>query len=198
MIGLALVVAINSLGSSFLSSISEEFDESFARDLTVQPRGFAPGQGPQQTIAPDLQARLEQIPEAKIVTPRAPRLRRPTCPVEEGQLDPLGLAVRLRPRESTTTSMRPSWTGRGLARGDLPHAGQRPGEIGKGYADEAGIEVGDTMVLAGPSGTRDAKVAAIVETVFAGGQSVGMSLETIEADLRHQRRLPARPEGDLR
>jgi putative ABC transport system permease protein len=51
MIGLALVVGINSLGASFLNTIEREFDEDFARDLTVQPRGFAPGQGPQQTIA---------------------------------------------------------------------------------------------------------------------------------------------------
>ena len=31
------------VGASFLRSIEEEFDRSFARDLTVQPRGFAPG-----------------------------------------------------------------------------------------------------------------------------------------------------------
>ena len=41
--------------------------------------------------------------------------------------------------------------------------------VGQGYADEAEIEVGDTLVLEGPSGTRRAEVAAIVETVFAGG-----------------------------
>ena len=51
LIGLALVVAVNSLGSSFLKTISDEFDRAFARDLTVQPRGLSPGQGPQQTIA---------------------------------------------------------------------------------------------------------------------------------------------------
>lgn len=52
--------------------------------------------------------------------------------------------------------------------------------VGKGYADEAGIEVGDRIELEGPSGSRTARVATIVDTVFAGGQSVGMSLETIE------------------
>ena len=67
MIGLALVVGINSLGSSFLNSIEQEFDESFARDLTVQPRGFAPGQGPQQTIAKGLAKRIERVPEAAVV-----------------------------------------------------------------------------------------------------------------------------------
>jgi putative ABC transport system permease protein len=51
--------------------------------------------------------------------------------------------------------------------------------IGQGYADEAKIKVGDTMKLDGPSGRRDAKVAGIVDTVFAGGQTVGMSLRTM-------------------
>src|SRR5207244_2786640 len=67
MIGLALVVAVNSLGSSFLKTISDEFDRDFARDLTVQPQGLAPGQGPQQTIAKGLRNRLARIPEAKVV-----------------------------------------------------------------------------------------------------------------------------------
>ena len=67
MVGLALVVAVNSLGSSFLKTISDEFDRSFARDLTVQPHGFAPGEGPQQTIANGLRDRLARIPEAKVV-----------------------------------------------------------------------------------------------------------------------------------
>ena len=51
--------------------------------------------------------------------------------------------------------------------------------VGHGYADEAGIKVGDTMRLKGPSGTREAKVAGLVDTVFAGGQTVGMSLQTM-------------------
>ena len=66
-IGLALVVAVNSLGSSFLKSIDDEFDRDFARDLTVQPQGFAPGQGPQQTIANGLHRRLARIPQAAVV-----------------------------------------------------------------------------------------------------------------------------------
>src|SRR4029450_6148655 len=51
--------------------------------------------------------------------------------------------------------------------------------VGQGYADEAGIEVGDELVLEGPSGRRRAPVAAIVQTVFAGGQTVSMSLGTM-------------------
>ena len=50
--------------------------------------------------------------------------------------------------------------------------------VGKGYADEEDIEVGDTLRLEGPSGDAAARVAGIVETVLFGGQTVGMSLQT--------------------
>ena len=51
--------------------------------------------------------------------------------------------------------------------------------VGKGFADEEDIEVGDTLQLEGPSDDRKARVAGIVETVLFGGQTVGMSLETL-------------------
>jgi len=51
--------------------------------------------------------------------------------------------------------------------------------VGKGYADEQQIEPGDTLRLEGPSGERTARVVGIVETVLFGGQTVGMSLETM-------------------
>ena len=39
--------------------------------------------------------------------------------------------------------------------------------------------MGDTLRLEGPSGDQKARVAGIVETVLFGGQTVGMSLETL-------------------
>jgi putative ABC transport system permease protein len=179
MIGLALVVGINSLGASFLNSIEREFDESFARDLTVQPRGFAPGQGPQQTIAKDLGRRLERIPEAAVVTPErfvfVPDLPR----LESDRSGPQGLVLAFDPASYAavdTTEL----DGGGASREEVFRRMTR-GEVtvGSGYADEAGIEVGDTLVLEGPSGRHQARVAATVDTVFAGGQTVSMSLETM-------------------
>ena len=67
MIGLALVVAVNSLGASFLDSIEEEFDRAFARDLSVRPAGFSPGEGPQQTIAKQVRERLAKLPETGVI-----------------------------------------------------------------------------------------------------------------------------------
>ena len=60
---------------------------------------------------------------------------------------------------------------RRIARGEVT--------VGEGYADEEDIEPGDTLRLEGPSGERTARVVGIVETVLFGGQTVGMSLETM-------------------
>ncbi len=178
MIGLALVVAVNTLGSSFLHTISDELDKSFARDLTVQPRNFAPGQGPQQTIAKGLAKRLAALPDAEVVTAQS-LISVPHLPSKRGSDDdPPGLLIAFDPEAYPDVDSTDFDTGstreagfRRMAAGGV--------SIGRGYADEAGIEVGDTMVLEGPSGRRTAKVAGIVDTVFAGGQTVGMSRETM-------------------
>src|SRR5215211_5151252 len=98
MIGLALVVAVNSLGSSFLKTISDEFDQSFARDLTVQPSGLSPGQGPQQTIAHRLRDRLARIPEAEVVA-RERFLFTPDLPGPAGKTKSDGLLIAFNPTE---------------------------------------------------------------------------------------------------
>jgi putative ABC transport system permease protein len=51
--------------------------------------------------------------------------------------------------------------------------------LGEGHADETGLGVGDEIKLDGPSGSERTQVAGIVETVVFGGQTVGMSLETM-------------------
>jgi putative ABC transport system permease protein len=176
MIGLALVVAVNSIGASFLRSIEAEFDRSFARDLTVQPRGFAPGSGPQQTIDRDLRGRLARIPEAAVVA-RERFLFVPDLPAPKGERKSDGLLfafdpVQYEPVDSTDVS--------GATREDA-FAAVDDGAVtvGQGHADETGLEVGDRLKLDGPSGSRNARVAGIVETVVFGGQTIGMSLETM-------------------
>ena len=176
MIGLALVVAVNSLGSSFLKSISDEFDRSFARDLTVQPRGFAPGEGVQQTIAKGLRNRLARIPEAKVVAserflftddlpgPRSTKgsdgLLLGFAPAQFEQVDETDIEGA--PREEVFAHMERGWV-----------------TIGQGWADETGLGVGDPITLRGPSGTRRTRVAGVVDTVVFAGQTVSMSLRTM-------------------
>jgi len=179
MIGLALVVAVNTLGASFLHTVSDELDKSFARDLTVQPRGFAPGQGPQQTIAGGLTKRLAKIPEADVVTPM--RLVFVShLPAKMGsRKHPRGLLFGYDPAEFQKVDSSDFDTGKASREQGFAKVARGAVSVGRGYADEAGIEVGDTMLLEGPSGSHTAKVAGIVDTVFAAGQTVGMSLETM-------------------
>jgi putative ABC transport system permease protein len=175
MIGLALVVAVNSLGSSFLKSIDDEFDRSFARDLTVQPNGFAPGQGPQQTIAHGLRDRLARIPEAAVVA-RERFLYTPDLPGPKGK-EGDGLLIAFDPdqyREVDETEVE------GASRAEVfRRLGQGWVTLGKGWADETHLGVGDRIELNGPSGVRHTRVAGIVSTVVFGGQTVGMSLATM-------------------
>jgi len=176
MIGLALVVAVNTLGSSFLSSISDEFDRSFARDLTVQPTGFAPGEGPQQTIARGLRDRLARIGEAEVVA-RERILFVPELPGPKGKSKTDGLLFAFQPdqyEQVDTTDIEGAPREQAFSRLERGWV-----TVGNGYADEEGLEVGDRVELDGPSGSRSARVAGIVETVVFGGQTVGMSLKTL-------------------
>ena len=176
MIGLALVVAVNSLGSSFLTTISDEFDRSFARDLTVQPTGFAPGQGPQQTIAGDLHDRLEKIPQAAVVA-RERFLFTPELPGPHGKTGADGLLVAFDPPEYEQVDETDiEGADRETAFRRLDDGGVT---VGEGYADEKGLGVGDELRLQGPSGSQRARIAGIVQTVVFGGQTVGMSLRTM-------------------
>lgn len=176
MIGLALVVAVNSIGASFLSSIEEEFDRSFARDLTVQPRGFSPGSGPQQTIDRDLRGKLAKIEEAAVVA-RERFLFVPNLPGPKGKRNSDGLLFAFDPEQyepvdqTDVTGASREQAFERLERGQVT--------IGQGHADETGLEVGDRIELDGPSGSRRTRVAGIVETVVFGGQTIGMSLETL-------------------
>ena len=146
MIGLALVVAVNSLGSSFLKTISDEFDRSFARDLTVQPTGFAPGQGPQQTIARGLRDRLARIPEAAVVA-RERYIFTSDLPGPKGKTSEDGLLVGFEPKRYAkvdTTDIE------GAPREEVFQR-MTDGEVtvGKAYAEEKDLAVGDTLEARG-------------------------------------------------
>jgi len=175
MIGLALVVAVNSLGASFLKSIDEEFDRDFARDLTVQPRGLSPGAGPQQTIAKGLRSRLAHIPQAAVVANER-FLYTPHLPGPKGDKGD-GLLLGFDP---PTYEQVDETEIEGAPRSEAFHRLDRGWvTIGRGWADETGLEVRDPITLRGPAGTTRTRVAGIVNTVVFGGQTVGMSLPTM-------------------
>jgi putative ABC transport system permease protein len=176
MIGLALVVAVNSIGASFLSTISDEFDRSFARDLTVQPNGFNPGAGPQQTIATSLRDRLAKIPQAAVVA-RERYLFTSDLPGSAKKKGQDGLLFGFTPgqyEQVDETTIDGATREQAFAR--IAH-GQVT--LGKGWSDETDLGVGNPITLHGPSGTVHTRVAGIVETVVFGGQTIGMSLDTM-------------------
>jgi putative ABC transport system permease protein len=178
MIGLALVLAVNSLGASFLDSIEQEFDRAFARDLSVRPAGFSPGEGPQQTIAKRVRDRLAKLPETGVIA-RERILYTSDLPAPKGDSGSDGLlfGFELPEYEELDTTE--------IDGGDYSRAEVfdriADGEVtlGEGHADETGLGVGDEIKLDGPSGSERTQVAGIVETVVFGGQTVGMSLETM-------------------
>jgi putative ABC transport system permease protein len=175
MIGLALVTAFGSLGSSFLGSVQDEFDSAFARDLTIQPRGFSPGAGLQQQVSPRLRERVAALPEVEVVTPERFFFADDVLPgagegvvfgfdpAEYGRVDDSSFAGDVSEEEV-------------LAR---VAAGQVT--VGEAVAKEEGLSEGDTVLLRGSAGERRARVAGIVETSIFGGQTVGTSLETMAA-----------------
>ena len=157
------------------ADVRDEFDRNFARDLTVQPEGFAPGQGPQQTIANGLRARLARIPQAAVVANER-FLYTPDLPGPKGAKGDGLLLAFDPPRYEQVDETSIEGTGRGLAFRRLARGWVT---LGKGWAEETHLEVGDPIKLHGPSGTRSTRVAGIVETVIFGGQTVGMSLHTM-------------------
>ncbi len=195
MIGLALVVAVNSLGSSFLKSIEEEFDRSFARDLTVQPNGFAPGEGPQQTIANELRDRLAKIPEAEVVA-RERIVYSPNLPGPKGERGSDGLLFAFNPSQYIAVDETEISGGgsrervfRQLEKGEVT--------IGKGYADETGLEPGDPITLSGPSGTRAHRGGWDRRNRGLRRPDGGDVAADHRRGLWSQRRLRAGAEGDL-
>jgi putative ABC transport system permease protein len=175
-VGLALVVAFGTIGSSFLGSIASEFDRDFARDLTVQPRGFAPGQGPQQSIAGGLRRRLERIPQLGVLSRERLHFLS-ALPRPRGAKKTSGLIIGFDPPaygkldETQIDGAPRDVVLRNLAHGQVT--------VGKAYADDAGLHVGDPLTLRGPSGTRRTRVAGIVRTVVFGGDTIGMSIRTM-------------------
>ncbi len=111
LIGLALVVAVNSLGSSFLGTISDEFDRAFARDLTVQPSGLAPGTGtPADDRRPPLRAARED-PGGRGRRARAIPLHHRPARAQAARRSPTASSSDSS-RPSTSRSTRPTSRGR--------------------------------------------------------------------------------------
>ena len=172
MIGLALVTAFGALSSSFLDSVTGEFDEAFARDFTVQPSGFSPGEGTQQTFSPALRRRIAKLPGAGVVTPQRIFFSSDLVKGDDG------LVFGFDPGEYGKVD--DSSYGGGLSEAEvLARVADGQVTVGDALAKDKRLAAGDRLKLRGPSDDRRVKVAGVVETAIFGGQTVGMSLQTM-------------------
>ncbi|MBI5310781.1 MAG: FtsX-like permease family protein [Actinobacteria bacterium] len=164
MIGIALVAAIGSLGSSFIGSVSDDLDRELKTDFIVQPSVFGGG-GPQATISPDAADEIAALPGAKTVS----GTRGIFLSTGYGKNY---FAMGLDPATHAEFSS-PDYVNDGAAVDDalatdsvtLPEA----------LAKAKDTKVGDTIELKGPRSSKRLKVAAIQKGNSIEAQSIVMS-----------------------
>jgi putative ABC transport system permease protein len=171
---LSVVVVNAMMSTSFVGSISDEVDDRFARDLTVQPLDYNEyGGGPGSGLAPSLRRRIAALPEAGTVTPR----RVVFMPRLPGGGQP-GLLVGVDPAAWPRVD-RSEYEGGST---DRVMAGLAAGGavLGKGYSEDIGVGIGDRLELKGASTTRRVPVVGRLDTFEASGNEVMVSLATME------------------
>ncbi|HET9591995.1 MAG TPA: ABC transporter permease [Solirubrobacterales bacterium] len=174
LVTLSVVVVNGVMSQSFVGSISDELDKRFTRDLTVQPAGYTEyGGGPGTSIARPLRERIADLPEAGTVTPlRSVYMLH--LPVSE---EP-GLLEAVDPKAWPTVD-RSEYEGASTAKA-MAGLGAGGAVVGKGYADDTGLEIGDTIPLKGAGGVRRVPVVATVDTFEASGNTMMVSLRTLK------------------
>jgi len=157
-IGLSVVVVNSSMTSSFLGTIRAQINSAYLRDATVQPFGARPEEGGAQTMDASIRREVAALPGAGVVTPlrltaiemprrkSLPGLAQGVDPAAFGSVDHSKIAGATRAQALA-----------GLANGDVL--------VSAGYARGVGLEVGDSVPLRGPSATRNARVAGLIDGV---------------------------------
>jgi len=171
---LSVVVVNGIMSQSFVGSISDELDQRFTRDLTVQPAGYNEyGGGPGTTIARPLRAKIAAMPEAGTVTPiRTVYMLHMPVSDEPGLLEAVDPNAWPRVDRSEYEGASTAKAMAGLAAGGAV--------VGKGFADDTGVRVGDTIPLKGASGARRVPVVATVDTFEMNGNTAMVSLATMK------------------
>jgi putative ABC transport system permease protein len=172
MIGIALVAAIGTLGSSFIGSMSDDLDKELKNDFTVQPRNFSPGAGPQQTISKRAVNEIARLPGAK--TTSGNRVLWVTGGFEGSDYQAYGLDPKTH-LQFTTPDYKggtPEAVNQKLANGQVTILEQ--------LAKAKKVGVGDTIKLKGAGGSGAFKIAATTTSNSLEGQSIAMSNENFE------------------
>ncbi len=126
MIGTAVVALFASLGSSITQSFDELLAESFGGDLVVTPQGFSSA-----AISPQMAADIDALPEVETVS----RLSFAAMLVDGRNDEPL----------ATDFSTLLDVSSLGDIEGDVRTAGDDALVIGRGYATDHSLAVGDTV-----------------------------------------------------
>jgi putative ABC transport system permease protein len=180
-IGLCVVVVNSSMSASFIGTIQDQVDRTFARDLTVKAQGFTIEQGGGPGVPRSVQPAIEAMPEAGTVTPvRAMLLDLPRLKGGSEQGMAIGVDPAKQPKVDGTEFKDISQS--------TAYAGLQSGGVllGRAYAERAGLERGDTLPLVGPAGQRRAKVVGVMDTVGAmGGMEMRLSLDTMRGVYGH-------------
>jgi putative ABC transport system permease protein len=163
-IGLSVVVVNSSLSASFMGTVSDQIEQSFARDFTVQAAGQTLETGGGPGVPRSLAPRVAAMPETRAVTPiRVLFMDLPG--IEHGQKQ--GLAMAYDPDVYGLMDASPL---KGASRADALAGVARGGVIvGPQYARLAGLHVGDRIHLRGPEGQADAPVVGVIDSI-AGGE----------------------------
>ncbi len=174
-IGLSVVVVNSTFAASFMGTVSDQLEASFARDFTVQAAGQTLETGGGPGVPHRLAQEVGAMPETRAVTPiRAVFLDLPG--IESGQKQ--GIAKAYDPGVYALMDATPikgatrTAALRGVAAGGVI--------IGPQYARLAGLEVGDRISLRGPGGATRAPVTGVLDGIGdMGGNEMQMSLETM-------------------
>jgi putative ABC transport system permease protein len=171
-IGLSVIVVNSAMSASFLGTISDQIDSTYARDFTVQQTGRPIDQGG-GIIGPEVRRAIAAMPETAVATPvRMVFAKFPKGGARQGfvfGIDPAQYGqVDTTPVAGATRSAALA----AVARGGVL--------IDKSYATTAGLHVGDSFVLAGGAGTRQLRVAGVLNGLGAG-KSMQLSLATLRA-----------------
>ena len=168
-IGLSVVVVNSSMSASFLGTIHDQLTQSFARDFNVQPQGATLEQGGGPGIPQALVEKVRALPETAVATPV--RGQMVTLP----KTDEPGVMVGVDPIEFQRVDKSPI---KGVPLAEAYRGVGIGGVIlGSNYAYKSHLKRGDTIVLKGPRGTREAPVVGVMDTVEP--REITMSLSTM-------------------
>jgi putative ABC transport system permease protein len=172
-IGLSVIVTNSVLSGSFLGTINDQIDATYARDFTISAQGTTLQTGG-QSIAPAVRAKIAAVPGVALVTPlrlayaKLPNRQTTQPGVVEG-VDPARWgAVDRTPVVGATRAA----ALRGLAAGGII--------AGRSYASAANLHVGSRVRITGAAGTRTVPVVGILNASVAGlADSMQVSLATL-------------------